>query len=312
MSLPDSFLVFRTVLEQSWVYARNDTSGFDDRGGGRMSVNDMVMDACVSDEQFLAERSTPASAVSKALTLLELLVGSEGGSATLSELASGAGLPKSSTHRLLRELAIHELVGRVGSRYCVGTRVFEFGLSAKWSQCSVIRDLATPVLEQLYERTHFTVHLAVLEGREIFYLEKITAPNGLGIPSRVGSRMPATCTALGKALLAYSPPEVVRRALTFEGVQFTPRSVSQPQRLEQQLRSVVANGAAIEKDESQLGLSCVAAPIFVRSKLVAAVSVAGYRWPNNQAAYIPIVRDAATEISKRLRTKVGNRLSLIA
>jgi IclR family transcriptional regulator, acetate operon repressor len=261
------------------------------------------------DHQVLRTPSTSPSAVSKALTLLELLVASEEGSATLSQLAMGAGLPKSSTHRLLHELTNHDLVDRVGSKYRVGARVFELGLSARWSQCSVIRDLAIPVLEQLYERTHLTVHLAILEGREVFYLEKITAPSGSRIPSRVGGRMPATCTALGKVLLAFSSPDIVRKVLASQGTRFTPNSVWEPERLAQQLKRVVETGAAIEKDESQVGLSCVAAPIFVRSKIVAAVSVAGYRWPNDQVAYIPIVRDAATEISKRLRMTLRDTIS---
>lgn len=265
--------------------------------GGTMSINEAVRDIATLCEE---QSSVPQSAVSKALTLLELLAEWKGGSATLSELARAAGLPKSSTHRLLRELELHDLVDRVGLKYRVGGRFFEMSLSARWSQHGHMRDVAAPILEQLYERTRLTVHLAVLQGRDVLYLEKITAPHGSGIPSRVGGRMPATCTALGKALLAYSPPAVVRAALVGEVARPTKWSPREPTLLLEQLRLAASTGAAHEHDEAKVGLSCVAAPVLIGTRPLAAISLSGYRWTNDPKAYVPLLRGAAADIAKRL------------
>ena len=117
------------------------------------------------------------------------------------------------------------------------------------------------------------VHLAVLSGCDVVYLDKITRPAGTLLPSRIGGRFPASCTALGKAILAFSDRSVVDGVLGQPLTRATPYSVAARRQLLEQLNQTRATGFSVEKEEAHHGTICIAAPIMLHGKAIAAVSL---------------------------------------
>lgn len=240
-----------------------------------------------------------ASSVCKALSIFGALATSDRGVLGVSDLSRAINVPKSTTHRLLKTLEYHAFIDRSGSRYRLGSRFFEISYSARWSFYGELREISLPILETLFERALETVHLAVLEGDDVLYLEKITGPGGSRVPSRVGSRMPATCTGLGKAILAFSPPNFVAQTLArpLQGV--TPHSVTFPRMLHDQLEAARRDGVAYDIEESRLGVTCVAAPIRGGDGFaLGAISIAGPTFRFKPRRVAPWVLEAAERISR--------------
>ena len=243
-----------------------------------------------------------ASSVCKALSIFEALATSERGVLGVSDLARVIDIPKSTTHRLLKTLEFHGFIDRSGTKYRLGSRFFELSFSARWSVFGELREIALPVLEDLFERVQETVHLAVLEGEDVLYLEKITGSGGSRVPSRVGGRMPVTCTGLGKAITAFSPPKVIARTLSKPLDRVTPYSITYPRMLRDQLVKAREEGVAFDFEESRLGVACVAAPILGDDGYaLGGVSVAGptFRFKPRRVAHW--VLEAANEIGRVAR-----------
>ena len=131
---------------------------------------------------------------------------------------------------------------------------------------------AGPLLGELHRATGLVVHLAVLHGPDVVYLEKI---GDRTIPTRVGGRQPAHCTAVGKAILAHCDQDAYQDAQVDLRVRKTKYSISSSSQLAVELAKVRAHGVAFEREESLLGFGCVAAPIGSPGEAVAAVSVCG-------------------------------------
>jgi DNA-binding IclR family transcriptional regulator len=213
------------------------------------------------------------SSAGKTLALLEVVASAGGRTVGVTELARATRLHKSTAHRLLKELEQHDFVGRRGRKYLAGNSLLKLLETAIWSRYGRLRDLAVPTLSWLFEQANATVHLAVLEEDEVLYLEKITAAGGCRVPSRVGGRLPATCTALGKAMLSSSPPPVVRRVLDRPLLRLTPYSITARTLLLSELARARLEGLSREREEAALGFACLAAPVIVDGSPVAAVSV---------------------------------------
>ena len=131
-------------------------------------------------------------------------------------------------------------------------------------------------MEDLFEATHETVHLAVLDGIEILYVEKIMGHRRVRSPSRVAGRMPLYCTAVGKAILAFSPPDLLERVIEAGLPPRTPYTIVSPKLLRESVAEVARTGVAFDREESLLGLGCAAAPVFgPHHELVGALSVSG-------------------------------------
>jgi DNA-binding IclR family transcriptional regulator len=216
------------------------------------------------------------TSVGKALGLLAAF-GGEGTTVPLSALAQRAGLPKSTAHRLLAVLESNGYVQRRGTGYCVGRRLFEIGNLIPDARPHSLRTAAMPYLSELYEVTHQTVHLAVLDGHEVIYLDKVHGHRSLDTPTWIGARLPASCTALGKAVLAFSDETTVRSALAKGLPRRTPYSISGHQLFADVLARARDEGVTTDNEESRIGLSCVAAPIIdpVTGYAGAAISLSG-------------------------------------
>lgn len=217
---------------------------------------------------------------------------------TLAELTAGSGLPRSTTHRLATQLEHLGCLERTPRGWRLGVRLFELGQLVP-TQLR-LRERALPFMGDLFEATHQTIHLAVLEGADVVYVEVITGHLKVPSPSRRGGRVPAHCTAVGKVLLAHAdelpspdgPPLATR----------TPRSVSDRRRLRARLREVRRTGIAYDDQEAMLGLCCVAAPVRSHLGVIAALSISmGIEGPLTPREATPIVRTAASALSRDLR-----------
>jgi len=235
-------------------------------------VDPLELDPMVDASPEPAESAK--SSASKALAILEAISKGRGNSFGVTEVAADIGVSKSTAHRLLKTLEEHGFVGRNGSRYRVGSSFFELSEAARWSEFGELRDVASRPLNWLFERSDaVAVHLATLSGRDVLYLDKVTRPAGTRLPSRIGARFPATCTALGKAILAYSPRATVMDVIGHPLTRVTPRSISLRNQFVEQLDKAHAVGYAIEREEACHGTICVAAPVLRDGEAIAAVSL---------------------------------------
>ncbi|MBB6406346.1 IclR family transcriptional regulator [Arthrobacter sp. AZCC_0090] len=238
------------------------------------------------------------SVMGRGLSLLEAL-SRAGRPLSLAELSRETRLPKSTVHRLSAQLVQLRLLDRVADGFCLGLRMFEWGSHAERQRH--LRMAAIPFLTEMHSRLRETVHLAVLDGRDIVYIEKIESHRAVHCPTYVGDRKPAHATALGKAMLAFSPREALHTTFNNPLTLSTPRTVITPGMLNQQLQKIRETRVSIEIEESFLGVACVAAPIVDSAGVVlGAISIVTptFRFDPNKLA--PEVRTAARKIAEQL------------
>ncbi|MFD8276982.1 IclR family transcriptional regulator [Streptomyces flaveolus] len=234
----------------------------------------------------------------KAALILECFR-STGGPYRLSELSDRTALPKATVHRLAADLVRLGWLERSGPHYRLGSKLFELGSLVPRRRD--LREAALPFLQDLFEATRETIHLGVREGLDVVYLERIHGHDALRLPSRIGGSLPLTCTAVGKALLAFSGAELTEEVLSGPLPSLTPFSITDPARLRMALEKTQVSGLAYEEQEAALGVSCIAAPVFAGGTTVAALSVAVPRARFRPAQLAPAVRTAALGLSRILR-----------
>ncbi|MCV7359725.1 IclR family transcriptional regulator [Mycolicibacterium fluoranthenivorans] len=209
---------------------------------------------------------TPSAVIDRISLVLDAFEGP--GRLTLAQIVRRTGLPRSSAHRMLERLVALRWLRREGRDYELGMRLVELGSLALHQDR--IHRAAIPLLRDLHRATGLVVHLAVLDGSDVVYLEKTGDQMVAAIPTRVGGRQPAHCTAVGKAILADNNATVVD--LSARKTRFSLTTAAQ---LTAELAKVRAHGVAFEREESLPGFGCVAAPIGPAGRAVAAVSVCG-------------------------------------
>jgi len=187
---------------------------------------------------------------------------------SLSELARRAGLSLTTTHRVVAELAAWGALERLaGGDYVVGRRIWDLGHLAPVE--SGLRETASPFLHDLYAATLATVHLAVRDGYEVLYLDRLAGHASVPVVSQIGSRLPMHATGVGKVLLAYAP-EPVRVAVFSRLTRITRHTITHPGLLNRQLARVLREGFAQTSEEMSLGACSVAVPIRDRCDVVVA------------------------------------------
>ena len=201
----------------------------------------------------------PSSPVDRAFEVLRVTAGGTG--MTLSEIARETGLAKSTTLRLLVALERNDAVTRIGQRYRLGPLVHELDPIPVSPAYERIRRVLTPFLAHLFEATRATVHLATLHGDEVVYLNKLHGPRPIPSPSRIGGGLPAYCTGVGKAMLAFDEAAAERVAQE-PLVEWTDTTVTSPDALAVELAEIRRRRRAIDRAELTPGLYCVAAPVF--------------------------------------------------
>src|ERR1700741_4907324 len=192
---------------------------------------------------------------------------------SLSEIARRAGLPLTTTHRLVAELRVAGALERdVDGTYRIGLRLWEIGSLAP--RGVPLREAALPFLEDLYEVTHENVQLGVREGREVVYIERIAGRQAVGVLTRVGGRFPLHASGIGLVLLAHAPERVQREVLEGPLRRFTDYTVTDPARLERILVQVRRDGVAIsDRQVTREGLSRTAPVTGASGEVIAALSV---------------------------------------
>lgn len=244
--------------------------------------------------------------VSRALELLKTFVGAES-ELSLAEISRRLNLNRSTTFRLLVTLQSHGYLEQDPEtrKYRLGVTCLELG--SVFLNQSDIRKEALPILSGLRDGCKETVHLARLAGSEVVYLEKLDGLLPIGIMgSRVGGRAPAHCTGLGKAMLAYKPESEIRQLYAQPGLRrFTPNTITDLGRLISELTYIRECGYAIDNEEHEPDVKCVAVPIWdYRQKVVGAISVSGPAGRIDRAiaerGLVAKVKQAGQAISSRL------------
>lgn len=191
----------------------------------------------------------------------------------LGGLVERTGLPRSTVHRTAEQLVGLRWLERGPDGYRPGLLLFELG--GLVPRVSRLRQTALPFMEELYERSRELVQLGVLDGNQVVYLDKIGGHTSSPVISRPGGRLPASCTGLGKVMLAHSSDDSIERALALGLDRRTPNSIVDGDAFRLELAEIRRVGLAFDREEAQPGIACVAAPIRGAGRAIAAISVSG-------------------------------------
>ncbi|GAA1996611.1 IclR family transcriptional regulator [Catenulispora subtropica] len=224
-----------------------------------------------------AEQPPAMQGVDRALRTIALL-GTRGGGFSLDELSRSLGIPKSSLHRMLAVFRAHGFATQPeeGGRYYLGPAALEAAFG--FHEAMDLRALIHPLITAVRERFDETAHMAVLAGADVVYLDKAEAGHAVRLTSVLGGRNPAHATGVGKAMLAQvlADDDAVHAWVADRGplAARTPYSAVTADELAARLAAVRARGYAVDDEESELGVRCVAVPVFFGGRTpVAAVSV---------------------------------------
>ncbi|WP_409290266.1 IclR family transcriptional regulator [Peribacillus sp. SCS-37] len=250
------------------------------------------------------ERENMVKSVSRALDIITLVSLKKGGLG-VTEIANQIDINKSSVYRILSTLVQYGYIEQDSEtgRYKLGYKFLE--ISSKLLESIDLRAEARPYLQELENLTNEVIHLVVYDQGEVVYIEKLEGNETLRMHSKVGKRAPMHCTSVGKAILAYLPSNVVIDILDRKGMPMhTDKTITNKDRFLQELIEVKKRGYALDLEENEYGITCIAVPIFDHlGKVIAAVSISGptlrmadQRMLQLQAQMLHIGK----EISKRL------------
>jgi DNA-binding IclR family transcriptional regulator len=241
----------------------------------------------------------------RALAALEILANRDG-ECSLVELCAEMKLHKSTVHRLAMVLEQHRLVDKNPDtgRYRLGLRLFEFG--SKAIAALDLRGRARPYLDRLQRQFGETVFFCILDDGQVFYMEKVESQQSVRTACTVGSRAPAYCTAVGKAMLAELAEGEVGDIIRRWGLKaVTPKTITTATALKAELRAVRSRGYAIDDEEKEAGLRCVSAAVRGHSgKLFAAMSVSGPSFRMTKER-IPKIGHAVMQAANELSVELG-------
>jgi DNA-binding IclR family transcriptional regulator len=214
-------------------------------------------------------------ALDRAFAVLDLL-GESDTPQGLAQVATSLQLHKSTAHRFLMVLEKHRMVERTaGGKFRLGLKLFDLGNRA--IEQYDLRERAQPHLRRLVAETEETAHLCILEGTHVIYIDKIEPARSVRMITRIGASNPVHCTSVGKAILAFLPEERITDILgrlRFE--RYTSNTISTVEALRAEIEKTRRRGYAVDDEEFEEGLRCIAVPVLDAQRLpVAAVSVSG-------------------------------------
>ena len=256
-----------------------------------------------------ARPSNLVQTLERASFILDILGQSPQG-ISIKDLSERMHLPKGTTHRLLSSLSYFGYVRKDQNtkNYFLGFKLVELG-NLLLGQLD-LRKEAEPFLRDLAERTRETVHLVILDGSEIVYLDKLeTEPHtgGLRMASRVGSRNPAHSCAVGKVLMAHLPAAALAKMVEEKGLpKRTANTITDFDQLKAHMALVRKQGYAIDDEENERGIRCVGAPIFNEAGMVvAAISVSGPAFRVTKKTVQESLRKEVMATAHRISRKLG-------
>lgn len=225
----------------------------------------------------------------------------------LTEISQMLDLNKSTVHGIISTLKYHGFISQNDEtqKYRLGIRFIEFGDLVMNSIC--IRNAALPVIEKICPKIEETVHVAMLDGADVVWIEKQECNRSVKTSSTIGARLPIYTTADGRMMLCYVDADKINDYLPAEIPKFTANTITDKGELIKKLSEMKNNGFAIDNEEFVEGLKCVAAPIFDHEGNVKfSLSTTGPAFRMTEAKInnlIVIIKEAANEISQRLGYK---------
>jgi IclR family KDG regulon transcriptional repressor len=253
------------------------------------------------------ENENTVKSVDRAMQILKLVARKKEGSG-VTELSNGVDINKSSVYRILSTLVKHKLVEQDPSseKYKLGYGLLE--LATSLLESIDLRAEAYPFLKELEKETNEVIHLVVYDQGQVVYIDKLEGTETLRMHSKMGRRAPVHCTAVGKSILAHLPLEQVNDILDRHGMpRHTPKTITDKESFMRQLQEVREKGFALDDEENEIGIICIAAPIFDhRAQAFAAVSVSGpimRMSDERQRQWVGLVKRTSAEISQRMGHK---------
>ena len=226
------------------------------------------------------------------------------------DLSTKVDLSKGTIHRLLSTLAYLDYVRQdtETKKYNLGFKLVELG-NRLLSQID-FRTEARSFLVELAEDTKETVHLVILDQNEVLYIDKVESnsnPTGLRMASMLGARIPAHCCAVGKVLLAALPEEELEKMVRSKGLpKRTENTIIDLGKLKEHLQLVRENGYALDQEENEIGIHCVAAPIRdQRGEVIAAISISVPVSRIKASILRTELKNQVTETALRISRKIG-------
>ncbi|PRX35800.1 IclR family transcriptional regulator [Orenia metallireducens] len=242
--------------------------------------------------------------VDRALRILELLI-EENQSMNLSEISEEVDLNISTVHRLLNTLIYRGFVAKEETgRYKLGVRIFE--IVSLLEDSLDLKAIVRPYLNEIVDECNETANLVILDRGEVVYIDQVESTNLVRMFANIGSKGPAHSLGAGKVLLAHLDERELDKMLKgMELTQFTSETLTEVEELKENLKQIKVQGYAIDFEEMEEGVRCVAAPIKNGDgEVIAAISVSG---PNIRITdkflynkLIPLVTSKAIEISKNI------------
>lgn len=257
-----------------------------------------------------ATRQAPAgSASSTALKALQVLeaVAAEPRALSLAEVAERARLNKSAAHRMLATLMTAGYVRQDehSRRYSLSYRVVS--LSRNLLAEDEVMRLARATLEEVVAETGEGIHLAILDGMETVLVQRVKGTRIVAVDFQIGDRSQLHCTSIGKALLAYQSAEMVDEVIARGLPALTPNTITQPETLRRELRSIRARGYAVDDREMYEDMRCLAVPVFERDTRVRmGISCSGPA-ARFTLAHLDELRGPMLRASRELSAKLGGR-----
>ena len=244
----------------------------------------------------------------KVFAIIETVVAHQDKGATYSDILASLELPKSTVHRILKELTEigYLTYNSENKRYFGSLRLANLGAEVMGN--FELRKHVRPFLIDLHRETEHTANLGILDGLTGVFLDKIEAKDfGIKLFSEIGKTFPLHCTGLGKVFLAYSPRDLLDRLVQKPLEAVTDKSITNPTKLKVELSKIIEQGYAIDNEEITRGIVCVAAPVLSFDQgLAAAISIAFPAYIKKERGLereIAAIRNASRVISESLGNK---------
>jgi len=254
---------------------------------------------------------SPSVAVERALAMLEAAAQSPEGLSN-AEISRKLEIPKSSASYILRTLEKQGYLHRddESGKYRVGLKILSLSRGALSG--IDVREVALPIMRHLMEKTNLTCHLAILDGPEAVYIEKVEPQGFIRMDTWVGRRMRVHATSVGKALVAHIPQPQLEKIISERAMEKrTAKTITTLPRLLKELEKVRGQGYAVDDEENNIGARCVGAPIFNQQGLIeASIGLSGTINQVNAQTMLRILealKDAARHISMQLGYRAPHR-----
>jgi len=250
---------------------------------------------------------SPSVAVERALTILEAAAQAPEGLSN-AEFSRQLEIPKSSASYILRTLESRGYLARDAEtgKYRVGLKILSLSRGALGGRD--VRGVALPIMRRLTHETGLTCHLAVLDGADAVYIEKVEPEGFIRMDTWVGRRMKVHATSVGKAIVAHIPQEQLEEIVHKSGMEKrTSKTITTLPRLLKELEKVRAQGYAVDDEENNLGARCVAAPVFdERGAIEASLGLSGTT-QQVSAQTMPRILEALKSAARHISMGLGYR-----